>query len=160
MNFIRRLGISRSKVFLYGSNLSVCLYANESLLQILLQAILHGGSSLFLAQMHRCKHHEASTRRIGHYATQDIFHTMLLHLISAYGTEGVSHSGKQHTHVLVYLGAGTHGGTRITATHLLLYGNGWGDAFYVVTFGLAHTAKELTRITGKALYISALTFCV
>ena len=157
MDLIRRLGICRSKVFLYGGNLSVCLDAYETLLQILLQTILYGGSSLFLAQMHWCKHHESSTRRIGHYATQYILHTVLLHLVSAYRTESMSDSGKEHTQILVYLGAGAHSGTRISAAHLLLYGYGRRNTFDVVTLGFAHTTKKLTSITGKALHIAALT---
>ena len=157
MNLVRGFGIGLGKVLLYGGNLSVGLYAHEALLKVFLQAVLYGGGSLLLTQMHGCKHHEACAWRVGGHASEHILHAMLLHLVSADGTEGVSHAGKEHTHVLVYLGAGTHGGARIAAAHLLLYGNSRGNTLDIVTLGLAHTAKELTSITGKALHIAALT---
>ena len=148
----------RGKVFFYGGYLSVHLYADEALLQILLQAFAHVCRAVLLTKMHGGKHHKARTRGVRLHASDDVLHTLLLHLLATHRTVGTPHSGKEHAHVLVYLGAGAHGGARIAAAHLLLYGYGRGDALNEVAFGLAHTSEELTGITGKAFHIAALTF--
>jgi hypothetical protein len=81
---------------------------------------------------------------------------LLLYLISTHGAIGVSHTGKEHAQIFVYLCTGAHGRARIAAAHFLLYGYGWRNAFDIVALGLYHAAQELTSITGKTLHISAL----
>ena len=52
------------KEFLYGSNLSTNLYANETLLEIFFQTFLHIIFGLFLADVHWCKHSETGARSV------------------------------------------------------------------------------------------------
>ena len=64
---------------------------------------------------------------------------MTLHLLSAYGREGVSYTCKEQAHVFVNLCIGAHSRAGIARNHFLFDGNGWWKPFDKVAFGLAHT---------------------
>ena len=158
IHFCGRSFALRGKILFYGSYLSLNLNADKTLLEVFLQTLAHICRTILLAKMHGSKHHKACARGVRCRTPYHVLHALLLHLLSTDGTISASHSGKEHAHVFVYLGTRAHGGTRIAAAYLLLYGYGWWDALDVVAFGFAHAAKELAGITGKALHITALTF--
>ncbi len=87
---------------------------------------------------------------------QNILCGMSLHLLSAHGRVGLPDAGEEQTKVLVNLGAGAHGGTRVARDDLLLDGDGGRQSLDEVTLGLAHAPQELAGVRGQRLHISAL----
>ena len=81
---------------------------------------------------------------------------MPTHFLPTDGREGTSQACKEQTQIVVNLGGSSHGGTRITACHLLLDGNGRRQSFDVIAFGFVHTAQELSGVSRQALHIPTL----
>lgn len=82
---------------------------------------------------------------------------MLTDLLAAYGRKSASHSGEQHTQVIVYLCRRTDSAPWISSVHLLLDGDGRRKPLNEIRLRLMHLAKELTRICRQTLNIPALT---
>ena len=66
----------------------------------------------------------------------------------------------QETQVVVNLGHGAHGGTRVPVGALLVNGNRGGEAFYALDLRLLHLAEELSRIARERLHVSPLSLGV
>ena len=85
---------------------------------------------------------------------------MFLDQLPRNGRVCLADSREKQFQVVVNLRRRANGGTRVTAAHLLLNGNGGRNAFNIVGFGLVDTPQKLPRVCRQALNIAALPFGV
>ena len=76
---------------------------------------------------------------------------------AAHRRESLADAGKEKTQIVVNLGLCANRAARIAHDDLLLNGYGRRNAEDKVTFWLAHSSEELTRIARQRLDITALT---
>ena len=85
---------------------------------------------------------------------------MFLHFLSAYGRNCLADTGVKHTEIIVNLGRGTYRASWIAGIHLLLDGDGRGQAGDVIALRLLHAAEKLTGIGRQTLHVAPLPFGV
>ncbi len=144
-------------VFLDAHHAAVYLQPVVSLFHVHLQLLLDGAA---FAWDNRCEHRKLRTFGIGTHAVDDILHGMLLHQLAAHGRVGLADACEEQSQVFVNLRGRAHRGTRVAAVHLLLDGDGRGDAFDEITLRLAHPTQELTGVRGEALHVTSLSLSV
>src|SRR5262249_46570723 len=119
-------------------------------LAILALAVAHDGR----------KYVEARTLGPRHDAIADLLHALLGNFPSAVVAECVSHPGEQQPQVVVDLGYGADGRTRIVRGGLLLDRDSRREPLDRVEVGLLHLLEELARVRGQRLDIAPLPFRV
>ena len=67
---------------------------------------------------------------------------------------------EQQAQVVVDLGDGAHGGTRVLGRGMLLDGDGGREALYGIHVGLVHLLQELAGVGGQRLHVAALALGV
>ena len=87
-----------------------------------------------------------------------VHHLVLLDQFARGGGVGLADAGIEEFQELVDFGAGAHGGARVVRVHLLLDGDGGGEACDAFHVGLVESAHELPCIRTQALHITALAF--
>ena len=92
----------------------------------------------------------------GQDGVNDLLHRLPLHRTAAFGAMGLAHPGKEQAQVVVNLGDGAHGGTRIVGHALLVNGDGGRKALNVVHVGLVHPAQELAGVGGEGFDVTPL----
>ncbi len=111
-------------------------------------------------------HHE---RREDHHALaflerEDVVHhlrdALRLQRDVVLGTIRIAHAREEQAQVVVDLGHGSHGGTRVVRGGLLLDGDRGGKALDQVHVGLLHELEELPRVRGERFHVAALAFGV
>src|SRR5699024_546973 len=113
---------------------------------------------LTLAPAHdRCQHLEAGA--LGHL--QDPVHDLLRalsgDLAPAFGTVWNTDPCPQQPQVVVHLGDGADGGTRVTAGRFLVDGDRGRKTFDEVDVGFVHLRQELAGIGGQGLHVATLS---
>ena len=83
-----------------------------------------------------------------------IFH----HLLAAHVAVGRAGTGKEQAQIVVYLGGGAHGGTRVLVGGLLLNGDDGRQSGNLIHVGPLHIAKEVAGIGREGLDVTALPF--
>ena len=90
----------------------------------------------------------------------DLVGRVAAHLAAALDAEGLAAAGKEQAKIVVNLGGGGDGRTRIARGVFLTDGDGRGDPGDLVHIGLFHALQELAGIGGKGFDVAALAFGV
>ena len=101
-----------------------------------------------------------AARRQAEDMVHHIHHLVLLDQLARGGGVGLADAGVEEFQELVDLGAGAHGGAWVVRVHLLLDGDGGGEARDAFHVGLVESAHELPCIRTQALHIAALPFSI
>ena len=151
----RRIGldVDRGHELLHGEGLSVDPYAQEAFREQLQQLLY---KSLTGFQMYRADYDHTFTVSLFGDVVHDVVDAVTPHLASRYGRKGVSDTGEEQFHVVVYLGRGADRRARVARIDLLLDGYGGGYARYVVYVGFVDASQKLSGVCRQALNITAL----
>ena len=150
------------------------VFLQLDLLGQLVQAAVHpgpdipaaaGGVQLLLvgafALPHDGRHHlDAGPRRQGQHLIHHLVHRLLGDLPAADGAVRDPYPGIQQPQVVVDLGHGTDGGTRVLAGGFLVDGNSGGKAGNFVHIGLFRLSQKHSGIGGQTLHVASLPVCV
>ena len=96
----------------------------------------------------------------GEDGVDDLLDGLLLDDAAAVGAVRQADARPEEAHVVVDLGLGADGGTRVAAGAPLVDGDGGREAFDVVDVGLLHLAEELAGVGGEGLDVASLAFGV
>ena len=140
-------------ILLDAHRLSVHLQSVESLLLVQLNLLAEGAS---FARHHGGEHRKSCSLLLFRHAVHDVLHRVLLHLLSAYWAEGMSHAGVEQAQVLVDFRRSAYRRAWVACSHLLLNGDSGRYALDEVTFRLAHASQELACIAAEALHVASL----
>ena len=107
----------------------------------------------------RGEEHE-SRALLREHRRRDLLHRLALHGSAAVVAVGVPDAGEQQAQVVVDLGYGADGRSRVVGDALLVDGDGGGEPLDVLDVGLVHAAKELARVCRERFDVPPLTLGV
>ena len=116
--------------------------------------------SALLTAHHGRKELNTGLFRQGKQLIHHLVYGLALHLPTAVRAVWDADACVQETQVVVDLGHGAHGGTRVSVGALLVNGNRGGEAFYALHLRFLHLAEELSRIARERLHVSPLSLGV
>ena len=114
----------------------------------------------FSAPHHRREHLKTSSLRQFENSIHHLVDSLLFNHPTAYRTVWHADARIEQTQVVINLGYGANGGTRVARSSLLVDGDSRRKSFDGIHIGLVHLAQKLTCIAGKTLYIAALSIGV
>jgi len=116
---------------------------------------------LALAPAHyRRQHEQPRARRLQQHAVHHLLHGLRGDHLAALGAVRDADACEQHAQVVVDLGDGAHGGSRVLAGGLLLDRDRGRQPLDRVDLGLLHLLEELPRVGGQRLDVAALALGV
>ena len=127
------LEIRRADVVFYVEYFAVYIDFCKALLYVYGQLFGKSASSAYFQWR---EYGEFRTRGVCECAVHHVVGRVVAHFSSAYGRVCLANPCVQQSQVVVYLGGGTHCGTRVALCHMLLYGYGWREAGYEIAVGL------------------------
>ena len=129
----------------------------KTLLQVYLKLPFKG---ITLINMQMGQNHKLCALRKRTDTFKYVIDSMSFHFNAAYWRICAANPCKQHTEIIVYLGACTDSGARISRVNLLFDGNRRRKSFYIVKVRLVHTSKKLACISRETFHIAALSFSI
>ena len=138
-------------------DLAVDAHAREALL-------LEVGQKLCVFALAAHDHGRQDERALALAQAQDLVGHLvggtLLDLAAALGAMGHAYAREQKTQIVVDLGGGAHGGSRVFGGGLLVYCHGRRQAVDAIEVGFVHLPQKLARVGREAFHIATLAFGV
>ena len=129
--------------------------------EALLGQVVEKRGVLALAPPHH-RGHDLEAGALGQleHPVDDLLGGLAGHRTAALGAVGMADAGVEQTQVVVDLGDGPHGRTRVARGRLLVDGDGRGQALDEVDVGLVHLPEELAGVGREGLDVAALALGV
>ena len=149
------LGFLKVYVFIQGSYHAVHANPRETFLAKLVK---DGLMFPLLAPNHRGYNQYLCPFWEGHYIIRHLLNGLLTNRFPTLRAMSMAYPGKEQAQVVIDFRNRPHCRPRVARGGLLVDGNSWGQALYIVHVRLIHLAQELTSIGGQGFNIASLPF--